>query len=481
MKRKVRTFLIYSVSLGAGVGLAFYVNAIARLDPFSEIRKQPSGNANMISVSFKNLEMRAWKSARLVTQSHVASLDVSKDYKMFQLENVTQGTYFAKNNQFHYSAKRAMWNQSVEQLQAFEDDHVTTKDMDLKSNGFIYDSRHEVMTMPTGFSGKIGGGQARSESLIYSVKSGSYKTGAISWQGVIGVNIQDPSDPANGTKKTWQVQGKTSSGSADGNQSIFYAASGSDGEVAVKCPKVVWDRKKDIYYCSGPVKYWSAKVNLICDQAVVYRKEKHIVLMGNVVMFVKPKDKQILDSTVEVPPFNPMVPDDVSKDRPPAPVPLNAGDKKLDSDLRSSETIKLYPATIRAEKIEYFYAKGKRHAIITGLPQAQQELPGGRWRRVWTDHAYYDGEAETLKLMSSKDKFDTRMKNSFGDDMTATWFLVSTKDGDQTTEGQDIQGKVISDDDEVNDASGKAAPDKKTTPKTPPAKDNSGLTGPIGH
>src|ERR1019366_3974108 len=97
------------------------------------------------------------------------------------------------------------------------------------------------------------------------------------------------------------------------------------------------------------------------------------------------------------------------------------------------------PVRIGADRIVYWYKKGERHADITGSPQAQQELPEGRWRMAWSNHAKYDGEKETLTLISSPGLHDTRMKNSIGDDGTAAIYTFSTKDDDDYYEADDEQ------------------------------------------
>ena len=68
-----------------------------------------------------------------------------------------------------------------------------------------------------------------------------------------------------------------------------------DGDSIVTAPEVERNTKTDVVTCEGPVKYWSAKANLVCDHMVIYRKEKRAVLTGSVVMYVKPEDKQELD------------------------------------------------------------------------------------------------------------------------------------------------------------------------------------------
>jgi hypothetical protein len=260
---------------------------------------------------------------------------------------------------------------------------------------------------------------------------------------------------------------------------------GTDGDSIVMSPKGTWDEKTDVVDCEGPVKYWGVKANLVCDHLVIYRKEKRAVATGNVVIYIKPEEKQTApDDKMEVPPFRPTVPDEVSKERPPAPIGSDQHSKDLNEDVRSSASFNKYPATVRAEKIIYWYKKGDRHADITGSPEAQQEFPEGRWRMAWTHHALYDGEKETLTLLSSEGTRDTRMKNSIGDDGTAAKYIFSTKDDDDSYDADDEKGRFVNTDEEANEAAAKAGKGKSTgttKPGTPPTKNPPGLQGPIGH
>src|SRR6185503_17951776 len=140
-------------------------------------------------------------------------------------------------------------------------------------------------------------------------------------------------------------------------------------------------------------------------------REKRAVLTGNVSMLVKPKDQEKLE-VVEIQPFRPEVPIEVAASRPKPPSGASEAEKKQNEELRSSKTARKYPISIRSEQIEYWYKRGERRATITGSPEARQDFPNGRWRRMKTNKAYYDAEKETLQLVSSESKRDTRVITS---------------------------------------------------------------------
>jgi hypothetical protein len=204
---------------------------------------------------------------------------------------------------------------------------------------------------------------------------------------------------------------------------------------------------------------------------VIYRREKRAVLTGHVHMLVKPKDQEKLDLS-ELRPFTPMVPDSIAAKRPAAPPSQESQQQKdLQEELRSSKTLRKYPLHLSADRIEYWYRKGNRHAVITGSPQAMQELPDAdHWRRAWAYKALYNGETEKLDLQSAPGKRDARMKNSLGDDLTAKWFQVSTKENDEEYEGDEVYGDVApTGDEDLDTVKGKkpATPTNKP-PANPP-------------
>jgi lipopolysaccharide export system protein LptA len=219
------------------------------------------------------------------------------------------------------------------------------------------------------------------------------------------------------------------------------------------------------------VKYFSPKANMSCEKAVIYRKEKRAVLTGNVDMLVKPKDKQTKAVVEEIPPFRPEVPKEISTERPAAP-PTEKQGNPIDDDLQNAKTLRNYPTAITAAKIEYWYAKGDRHAIITGSPQARQVLPEGRWRKLWAHEAQYDGEKEFLTLISREGQSDARAQTSLGDDIVAERVVVSTKEDDDDLEAKGVKATVY----------GKSDEDTGIKPPDPikPKTGGGGLKGNIG-
>jgi hypothetical protein len=150
--------------------------------------------------------------------------------------------------------------------------------------------------------------------------------------------------------------------------------------------------------------------------------------------------------TGEIPPFRPNLPEHMVAN---APAPSQSSDEKaLDDEVRSGKTTRTYPTVILGSTVEYWYSKGNRHAVVSGSPQATQQLAGTRWRKVWATRARYDGEANSVLLESAEKKPDVRMKNSQGDDLLARSFTFSTEEGNDDWSAQDLQGTVTADNQE---------------------------------
>jgi hypothetical protein len=200
------------------------------------------------------------------------------------------------------------------------------------------------------------------------------------------------------------------------------------------------------------------------------------VLTGNVFLLAKPKEEvpNYKPTEEELPPFKPMVPDEVKANRPPAPESGPSPDeKKLDDKLRDGGSLRDYPLVITGNEVEYWYRKGERRATIRGNPQARQDIPGGRWRHVWSYEAYYDGEKESLRAVSKAGERTVRIKNSLGDDLTGLSVTLSTKEGDSQYSGEKLKGTVTADaEDDPREKSGDKPGAKKGDP--PPAKSGGG-------
>lgn len=440
-----------------------WLHELARIDPFAaqrELDKQPLGR--QVAIRLGNVEMRQYEAGKLTATCKIGRIDIADNRQRLSFFAVTDGKYYAKKGGFLFDTDKVDWNAAARKVTFDGNAHLKNNDVDLIAKNFTYNQKLETLDIPGKVTGKFFDGKLAANGLTYNLAEDSYSVGPSEWEGALKDPLQESQ------RSRWKIRfggvSKRQNGKEIGED--FYA---TDDEIIVKADKGERDMKTDVITATGNVRYNSAKADLVADKVVIDRRTKKAVLTGNVRMVVKPEDKQVLEER-EVPPFQPIVPDAIAKNRPPAPIGFD------DTEVSSTKNIRKYPIAMTALKIEYWYAKGSRHAVITGEPQAQQELTTGRWRKVWAFRADYDAEKEVLKLVSSGDgKRDARMKNSRGEDLSAEWFEISTKEDDDYFSAYKMIGDVFTEGEE-DDTINQGRLKKKKAP--PPG--GAPLKGPIG-
>lgn len=435
-------------------------------DAFAGYRKSggPLGGNN--GIVMEDVRMQSYDKGQLVVDADIDKVTVRKDRQFFDFSGVKRGTVYGKEGTIHFASEQATWDDIVRQLRFDAGVHLTNKDFNLFAPKLTLDDEADVIQAPGPVTGTLKGGKIAAMNFKYKMANEEFMAGPVRWKGQLpGEVAQDA--PVAQSKTPWDIEARSTKGTNAGL--LHLDARATDGEIIVKAPRIEQDRKTDVLTCTGKVYYFSTKANLVADSAIVYRKEKRVVLKGNVRLLIKPKNKPDLTEQ-EIPPFRPDVPESIAKQRPEAPTPEETQQQKdLDEALRSAKTVRDYPAMVRAEEVEYWYAKGSRRAVVTGKPEAFQELPGGRWRTVVAMRGLYDGEKETLRMESSApNKREVNLKSSLGDDLFGYWFVVSTKEDDEEWEGDGVKGRVMADDDEI-------PKDKKTPPPT-----GGGTSGSVG-
>lgn len=457
-KKQALRALWVLLGIAGAVLLAIQGMQLLQLDPFAKYRPKAPDRADAIGIETRNVAFQVFDGQDLVATCDVDKVAIRRDRQKYLLEGIRNGKLHTKEGEYGFESAQAEYEQRSKVLSALKGARFWNTKVDLKVDGFAYYREVDRFKTVGKVTGKFYGGTLSAYNLVYTPSSKSATAGPVSWTGSLEDKLQD--SPVK-SSRAWQVVGKRTVWAGDIH--TYFEGRGADGEIIVTADKIVWDRKADIVTATGKVRYFSSKSNLTCEQAVIYRKEKRAVLTGNVTMLVKPKDQEKLEEAT-IPPFRPIVPDQIAAGRP-APPSLQQPDEEV-----RKNNIRKYPTQVWAERIEYWYSRGSRRAVITGSPQARQDLPEGRWRHVWTKRAEFDVEGERLKLISSEDKKDTRIKTSVGDDLVAKWLIVSTKEGGQDElEGEAVEGVVVSDDEDINNRG------TKPPPNAP------GLNGPIGN
>jgi hypothetical protein len=466
MSRSVKILVsVLTVLVVAGLISRLY-NFLSH-DALARFKVNPTLGIQMNGVSVKQ-----YKGNKLVGKAKVDRVDVHQDHELLDFFGVHDGLFATQDGPVTFQSQAANYNSLTRQLTVNGPSHVTAKGLDANATSFMFDQDSSIGTMPGVATGKLAGGIFTGKNLTFNSKTGGYHLEKIYWDGVppsdTGAEVlQTPQDKNAPAKTRWHISGEVEFNNGIATYTDIRA---DDGEILVTAPKGVHDQHSDVLTLTGPVYYYSEKANCVCDKAVIYRKEKRAVLTGHVHMLVKPKDQEKLQ-VGEIPPWRPPVPDSVAASRPAAPQSAESQQEKdLDDELRSSKTSRKYPAHIRADEVTYWYAKGSRHAIIKGSPDCYQEFPGGRWRRVVTHEALYDGEKDEMTLVSTDGTKDTRMVDSLGDDLVAKKFVVSTKEDDEKYSGDQVDGIYSSDDEDLPQVKNGGNGSTPAAPTTAPAQ-----------
>jgi len=428
-------WLGWACGLAVGIGCVLWANWLVRVNPFARLQepvKDPT-----LGLTLRDVDLAYYKAGRLETKAHVASMSIRRDQQALSMDGITSGRYFPKSGDaVRYSAGRAQWDSLTHGLRVSDGARAWSKDYDLHADEFVLDTQKSQVSVENAVWGELMQGHVRAQGMLIDLNTHDFETGPIDWFGKL--KLPQPGQADSSQETAWHIKAK--SHSTHGNIRTLMDVWMSDGDTIVIADKAVQNIDTDMVTAEGHVRYFSSDADVSCDKVVIDRKQKHATLTGHPTMLIKAEDDTEVKEE-EIPPFRPVVPEEIAKDRPPAPITEDGDDKKkLDDDLRSGKTIRKYPALVIADQIDYWYTKGDRHAVITGSPQARQSLPGGRWREIWAYSAFYDGEKDTLKLTSEAEKFEVRLKDSLGDDATGDWVQVSTKRDDDDASGGQIDG-----------------------------------------
>jgi len=434
------------------------IGAFITSDPFVGLmNKTTSPLADSIGIRMNSVELRDFNGDKLVSSAFAKRVDVRKDRQVAMLYGVKNGFYNGDQGPIHYSAARAIWNFQTKIVIVNGNVAVQNKDLDVKAKGLTFDDRSSLLRVQGDVTGRLYKGQVLASALTYNMKTGGIEAGPIDWKGELALSPQDDNKVV---PKKWDIKGDHFKSLGSHSDTMVYDnAVAQDEDLIIAAPLVQHNKKTDVLTASGGISYYSGKADIKADRCTVYRKEKRVVLDGHVFMYVKSKSHEDDPPKVEpLPDFKPVTPDQVIATHTTTPLDKDQL-KEQEDEIRSSKNLRDFPLVVVSQKTEYWYGKGNRHAVITGEPQARQGLKEGEWRHVWSHYALYDGEKETLKLLSSEKKHDALMKNSLGDETTALDILVSTNEDDDFTEGHEAIAKIYSaEDDDVKSDKKKVAP-----------------------
>lgn len=406
-----------------GIMTIIGADAFTRYDGIGQVRSD-------IGIVLNDFEMRSYSDGVLMAAAKVDEVSIWRDRSTVHLIGVTEGEYYkGEELAFEFEANSADYGYFTHLLEANEGGRVWNDEMDLDLAAFMYSSQTKMLNVNGPVEGMLFEGEFSSELLAYHVVDEEFTLGPLTWTG-------PAADPVSAQRREWQVQ---FAGASSGRNNVFSGANGTatDGESIIKAEKITWDRGQGILTAEGNVQFYGKDANITCRKAVVYDSEGRIVMTEAVNMLIKARPSA-QPQFVEIPPLTPFVPEDIARLRPPAP--NTSAERQAADRVRNPDSLRGYPVTIIAERIDYWYRTGSRRAEITGKPFARQEIGPGEWRMAWAHSATFNGEAETLLLKSVDNQRNVRMLNSIGDDFQAQWFQMSTQEGNDEYSAFGLQG-----------------------------------------
>jgi lipopolysaccharide export system protein LptA len=187
-----------------------------------------------------------------------------------------------------------------------------------------------------------------------------------------------------------------------------------------------WDEKAKTATATGNMKMTDPQADATSERADVYYKKdtRRLVLTGSVVILVKPKQDNQAGPAAQVAPKGP------------APVVLQDGKLVAQTgprtvanqpDEESPRSARKYPATITCDKVEYEYARDKKHAVLTGNFKVVQKLSDST-RTLTAEHGEWFGNDERIVLYPPVHFEDTKGRK--GD--TESKVTIHTREGEET-------------------------------------------------
>lgn len=435
----------------------FGIASVLQHDALSRIKANLVGQNVPQGLVLGKTQISVFRAGKKTASANAQMVNVTWDRTRMTLSTVRDGTMAMKEGKpLHFTAPTIYYDLYARRLSG-EDARLTRAEDQVLVPRFNYDEKTDLLTADKGARGKLFGGAMRTGHLTWDLGKESLRAKPVVWEGILAMNTGQGQNQ----RRRWELRGEDVQ--ANGDLRIYITAKATDGEITMQAPRIEHNVKTDVVVATGGVKYWGQEANMTAPKVTVFRREGRSVAEGGVTLLLKPEKEKGLKEE-EVPAYEPILPDAITAGRP------EPAEKKKDDAVRDPKTIRDYPVAVRANEITYFYREGQRRAIITGAPQARQDLPENRWRRLWANEAYYDGEADLLTLKSRPNEKDARMKASTGDDFKAVEFTISTKENDDRWSAKKPEGvSYIDDDDDPRTGAGSGSGGAGTTPPPPPS------------
>jgi lipopolysaccharide export system protein LptA len=163
----------------------------------------------------------------------------------------------------------------------------------------------------------------------------------------------------------------------------------SDEDTVVKADLFAWNDKKKTARATGHLSMTDEQADGTADQVdIEYMKAKRLmVLTGNVRLTLKPRKKTVAKDGAETP---------------------GGGQTASGSETKpETSDIREYPIEVTCDRVEYEYARSKRHAVLTGRLRATQKLKDYT-RTLTAERAEWFGPDEKVVLTGPVRVEDTK-------------------------------------------------------------------------
>lgn len=423
----------------AGIGLAAYglwwTRDFLQKDAMSAYRQRSVDDVDKPVVTAEDIRMTHYEGDKLILEAEIGRFTSTSGRQILRGEAIQGGKLYRDGKvELEFDARLATWNAVRRTLDLEGAIRAKNQNLDLKTTKMTFDEANGRMFVDVPVKGKFYGGSIETKSMVYNLRQEKGRLMAVSWQGEAKAPTKEDAPPTQ-----WNFNSKiiTQLNKDEWRIDQFDA---TDKEIAIKSDSAVWNRKTDVTVAVGNVRYYSSEANMICDKVTVFRKERRVILEGKVSMLIKPEKDATL-KVEELQRIKAISPEEV-KPAKTKPTPQQR------EEVRSTDNRRKYPVRVLAEKVEYWYGRGERRALIDGKPQARQELSEGQWRMIWCHQATWNGETDLLTLLSEENKRTVRLRTSTDDDITARSAEISTAEDDERFSAVEPSGTVYGDEGE---------------------------------
>ncbi len=438
----IKRVLLFTGTFFLGIVLLLGGRQLAELDPFSKFTRDyvnPLGEG--IGSVMNDVRVEVFEKGEPVLSFATNRVEVRRDQQMFRMFEIHDGKIIEEGvDVAQFGAGFAVYEAQPGLVRASGNPWISSKDGKLSSPAVLIDNTEKTVTVKQGVSGDYQEGKLNASSFIWNYGEKTAVVEQFLWSGPI-----EYQDAGQTRRRLVQIRGDRFETLTNPDRVIYYNAEAVDDDALIRARKITHERENDIIIAEGECEYHGPDAIIYAPSVTVYNKEKRAIATGKVQIVIKP-EKEKGKVPQEIKPADPQLPTGLQRNQEKL---TREQEKAIEEEVRGGKSLRKYPIVVRAEKVEYFYRKGNKRAVMTGNPVARQELSLGAWREMSGPIAIYEEEKELLTIQGTKGKLEVNMTNSLGDAFKAEMLIISTVEGDEKITGIAIEGSLrIREDDE---------------------------------